>query len=184
MENAARYEAYLEELRQEFPNFALRSKRASWSQRAIDKFLRALTFGGNASYLSAVVTTLGNKVYVPDGWDGWSAMDRLLILRHEAVHLRQFRRYTWLGMALIYLVLPIPLFFAGGRAWLELEAYKETLTATWELRGREAARDVSLRKRIVSRFTGSDYGWMWVWGDSIERALKRHLKDLERIKDA
>ena len=86
-------------------------------------------------------------------------------------------------MALLYLFFPIPLFFAGGRAWLELEAYKETLTATWELCGRNAAYAPSLHEGIVNRFTGSDYGWMWIWGGLIRRALKRHLKDLERIKD-
>ena len=48
--------------------FALCSKRDSTSQRAIDAFLKLLTFGGNRSYLTAVVTTLGDKVYIPDGW--------------------------------------------------------------------------------------------------------------------
>jgi len=180
MDDQARYEAYAEELRQEFPRFVIRAKRASLGQRLIDRFLRLLTFGGNKSYLTSVVTTLGNTIYVPDGWDRWAPIQRHLILRHEAIHLRQFRRLTLPGMAFIYLVLPVPLFFAGGRAWLELEAYKETLTATWELQGREAAYRKSLHDGIVSRFTGSDYGWMWLWGGSIRRALKRHMKDLER----
>ena len=85
-------------------------------------------------------------------------MDRLLILRHEAVHLRQFRRYAGYGACLS--VVTLPFVFAGGRAWLELEAYKETLTATWELCG-QMLPATQRSMNIVSRFTGSDYGWMW-----------------------
>ena len=180
MDAQATYDAFLETIRHEFPSFELRSKRQSRSQRLIDRFLRLITFGGNSSYLTSVVTTIGETIYVPDGWEQWSALDRLLILRHQAVHLRQFRRYTLPGMALVYLLLPLPFVFAGGRAWLELEAYKETLTATWELCGSDAAHDPALQERIVSRFTGSDYGWMWVWPNPIRRALKSHLSDLER----
>ena len=173
------YEAYVRTLRDEFPGFKLVDKRTLISQRLIDRFLRVLSFGTNASYLTSVVTTFGDSVLVPANWSQWTEEDRLIILRHEAVHMRQYRRLTWPGMALVYLALPVPFFFAAGRAWLELEAYKETLTATWEIHGRLAAADPSLHERIVRRFTGSDYAWMWVFGGMIQRALRRHVLTLE-----
>jgi hypothetical protein len=171
--------AFIADLQREFPRFELVPKAQRPSQRLIDAALRALTAGRNTAYLTRVVTTLGQKVYVPTAWHTWRPLDRIIILRHEAVHLRQFRRLTWAGMGLIYLFLPLPFLFAGGRAWLELEAYKETLKATWELKGAAAARDPALREAIVRRFTGSDYGWMWVRGTSIRKALNRTIVTLE-----
>jgi len=35
--------------------------------------------------------------------------------------------------------------------------------------GLDAARDPRLRERIVSRFTGPDYGWMWPFRAQVER---------------
>jgi hypothetical protein len=180
MADEAAYEAYLGELRTAFSGFEIRRKSEHRSQRLIAALLRFLTGGQNTSYMTSVVTTLGDAVYVPDAWFEWSALDRLLILRHEAVHMRQFRRLSWPGMALVYLVVPLPFVFAGGRAWLELEAYKETLTATWELKGSEAAQSRQLHDAIVARFTGSDYGWMWIRGTTIRRALEKHVRDLQK----
>jgi hypothetical protein len=182
VDDNAQYEAYLGELRTEFSGFDVRRKSARISQRFIGTLLRGLTVGQNTSYMKSVVTTLGDRVYVPDAWFEWSPLERLIILRHEAVHIRQFRRLSWPGMALVYLFLPLPFVFAGGRAWLELEAYKETLTATWELKGSEAAQSRQLHDAIVARFTGSDYGWMWIRGTTIRRALEKHISDLQKEK--
>jgi hypothetical protein len=178
------YGAFAQELHREFPRFVLVDKSQSPSQKVIDVLLRIVTLGQNRHYLSHVITTFGQRVYVPPTWEAMDPVDRIIILRHEAVHIRQYKRFTWPGMMLLYLFLPLPLFFAGGRAFIELEAYKETLTATWELRGPEAARATSLRDQIVQRFTGSDYGWMWVHGRMIRRALQRHLESLEVSRES
>lgn len=146
----------------------------------IDAALRAITFGGQDRFMSAYITTLGSRIYVPDDWDQRSAAGRYCIMRHEAVHVRQFRRLTWPGMTLMYLFLPLPFGLAAGRAWLEWEGYRETLTATWQVHGPTAARDPVLHDDIVRRFTGPDYAWMWLPARTIRRAIASHLAALER----
>ena len=154
------------------------SKRDSRLCRLLDRALRWVTLGGQDRFLSEYVTTLGRRVYVPDGWEDVPAGHRYTVLRHEAVHVEQFRRWTWPGMVLLYLLLPLPVGFAAGRAWLEWQGYRETLTATWQLYGPQAARSRALRDDIVARFTGPDYGWMWVRGTMVRAAIARHLRRL------
>src|SRR5438445_96941 len=72
-------------------------KAAHWHQRAASKALWALTFGGQRTYLSHYVTTLGHTIYVPDDFDAWHPDHAWQVLRHELVHVRQFERYGWAG---------------------------------------------------------------------------------------
>ena len=83
------------------------------------------------------------------------------------------------AMVLLYVLLPLPIGLAAGRAWLEWRGYRETLDAHWQLYGADAARAESLKKEIVRRFTGPDYAWMWLLGSTIERAIARHLAHCE-----
>jgi hypothetical protein len=175
----ADYQTYLETLRQRFPRFKVIPKSESRLNGLIDRALRLVTAGGQSSYMSHYVTTLGARIYTPTNWDERPSSVRYCVMRHEAVHIAQFKRYGWVGMTLLYVLLPLPFGFAAGRAWLEWEAYKETVIATWQVAGRDAARSDALRADIVRRFTGPDYGWMWLRGRTIERALTRHLMALE-----
>lgn len=162
-------ERFLEELRAEFPRFRVIDKRTSPLSKIIDVALKILTLGGQRHYLTRYYTVLGDRLYVPDGWRSVDPVDAVITLRHERIHLRQRRRYTLPGMALIYLLWPLPLGLAYGRARIEWEAYTETLRATYELRGEEALRSKALRKRIVEQFTSAAYGWMWPFRASVER---------------
>lgn len=163
------------EIEGRWPGVRVLPKSDSRFCRVIDRALRIITFGGQDRFLDSYVTTLGRRIYVPDSWFAMDAGERYCILRHEAVHLGQFRRFTWPGMILLYLLLPLPVGLAGGRAWLEWQGYRETLDAHWQLYGPAAARSDGLKKGIVRRFTGPDYAWMWVLGRTIERAIARHL---------
>ena len=162
-------EAFLEELRAEFPDFRIVDKRGDAFSRAIDLALRAITLGGQRRYLTHYHTVIGDTLYVPEGWDRASDVARVITLRHERVHLRQRRRYTFLGMAFLYLAWPLPLGLAHGRARIEWEAYTETLRATIELRGEGALRDPALRAHIVRQFTSAAYGWMWPFPRTVHR---------------
>jgi hypothetical protein len=158
-------------------------KSAHWHQRAAAKALWALTFGGQRTYLSLYVTTLGHTIYVPDDFDGWHPDHAWQVLRHELVHVRQFERLGWVGMILVYGFLPLPAGLAWGRARLEWEAYRETLRAVAESEGIAAARDPALHRHIVARFTGPDYGWMWPFSRSIQRWIDAALDEIEREVD-
>jgi hypothetical protein len=132
-------------------------------------------------------TVIGDTLYVPPGWTGMSDVDRVILLRHERIHLRQRRRLGTVLMTLVYLLPFFPLGLAYGRAWIEWEAYCETLRATAELRGIEAARAPALKREIVRRFVSGDYGWMWPFRRQVERwydaAIVRLAAELAAVHD-
>jgi hypothetical protein len=174
-----RLEALREELARRERPVRIVKKSAAWHQRAAAVGLRIVTLGGQRTYLSHYVTTLGHTIYVPDDFDAWEPGRAWEILRHEAVHVAQFERYGWIAMVLLYGVLPLPLGLAYFRARLEWEAYRETLRAVAELEGIEAARSPALRDQIVRRFTGPDYGWMWPFPRAIRRWIDEALDAIE-----
>ncbi len=169
MTAGGRSEPYLEALRQEFPGLRLVQKRGDAFSRVVDGALRVVTLGGQSAYLTRYVTVMGQTIYVPGGWAARDDLERYCVLRHEAVHLRQARRYGRVGMALLYLLPIAPLGLAWGRARLEWEAYAETLRATAEVRGIAALDAPELRAHIVAQFTGPAYGWMWPFPRMVSR---------------
>lgn len=162
-------QAFCQGLLSEFPGFRIVPKRTSRLSRIIDVSLRVLTLGRQNRYLTEYHTVIGETLYVPDTWSRVAPVDQLILLRHERIHLLQRRRYGTVGMALLYLFPFLPLGLAYGRARLEWEAYRETLQATAELKGLECLKDPALRQRIVERFTGPDYGWMWPFPAQVRR---------------
>jgi hypothetical protein len=173
-------EALLHDIREEFPSFRIQEKRNSPLSWLIDKLLILLTFGGQRSYLTTYYTVLGSTLFVPDGWAELPDVDRVILLRHERIHLRQRRRLTLPGMAFLYLIPFFPLGLAYGRARLEWEAYRETILATFELKGIAEAR--ALRPQIVRRFVAADYGFMWPFPSTIDRWYGRVIAELEGVE--
>ena len=176
---AARYDALLAELAREFPRFRLVRKDRSRGQRAIHHLLRVLTLGGQRTYLTDYVTTIGQAVYVTPDWDDLPEQERICTLRHEREHLRQFRRYTLPGMAIAYLLLPLPMGLAWCRARLEWQGYAETIRAHAEEYGLERVAAPTFRAYILRQFTSGAYGWMWPfprqvgrWFDEVVAALR------------
>lgn len=162
-----RYTRLVTEIEREFPGFRMVRKDASYLQRAIHHALVLLTLGGMRRYLHGYQTTMGKTVYVTPDWDERDASERYITLRHERVHLRQFRRYTLLGMSVLYLLLPLPMGLAWFRARLEWEAYEETMRAAVEVYGLAHVCEPGFRERIIEQFVGPSYGWMW--------PFKRHV---------
>jgi len=125
------------------------------------------------------VTTIGQTIYLPEGWRARTPESRFITLRHEAVHLRQFRRFGLIGTALIYLVPLLPMGLAWGRARLEWEAYAETLRATGEVHGVEAMRSQHLQEHILRQFTGPAYGWMWPFEKTVQSWIDEAVSEFE-----
>jgi len=174
---------FIETIRSEFPTFRIVPKHGHWPSRAIDLALKAVTFGGQRSYLTRYHTVIGDCLYVPPTWEAMSDVDKVILLRHERVHLRQRRRYGAFVMTFLYLIPFLPLGLAYGRARIEWEAYEETLRATAELLGSEAARSPSLRTHIVRRFTGPEYGWMWPFERAVQRWYDQVLESLPGVAE-
>lgn len=177
--NEPNLDVLMEQLRQRFPRLRFVDKRDDALSRLLDALTRVATFGGNSAYMTRYVTTLGQTIYLPEGWSERSERARLIVLRHEAVHLEQFRRYGKLGMAVLYLFPILPIGLALGRACIEWEAYAETLRATAEVEGLDAARADSLRQHIVTQFVGPAYGYMWPFRRSVETFIDAELARLD-----
>jgi hypothetical protein len=171
----------------EFPRFRIVPKAGNPFSIAIDVALKLITAGAQRRYLSHYHTVIGDTLYVPPGWRSMTDVDRVILLRHERIHLRQRRRMGTVVMTFVYLLPFFPLGLAYGRARIEWEAYCETLRATAELRGIEAARAPHLRREIVRRFTGGDYGWMWPFRSQVEgwydEAVARLAIELATVHD-
>lgn len=173
------YQELVAELRREFPAMRIVRKDQSRLHRAIHVALIGLTFGQMRSYLDSFQTTIGKTVYVTSDWDELSVEYRYCTLRHEAVHLRQFRKWTLPGMAILYLLLPLPMGLAWGRAAFEKEAYAESVRAAYELRGRAHVESKKFRDNIIEQFLSASYGWMWPFRRSMERWYDRVLQGLD-----
>ena len=166
-------EGLIAEITREFPRFRIIRKDLAFSQRAIDRLLRVCTFGAQRSYLTGYQTTLGQRVYVTCDWDDLPDEARYVTLRHEREHMRQFRRYTFLGMALLYVLLPLPLGLAWFRARFEMAGYAETIRASAEVYGPAHVLRPWFREHVVSQFLTGAYGWMWPFRRSVERWYDR-----------
>src|SRR5262245_49463510 len=140
------YDAYCAALRGEFPRFRVVKKHESRFQRAIHYGLVAVTLGGMRRYLDSFQTTIGSTVYVTEDWDAKSPLDRYITLRHEAVHLRQFRRWTLPVMGFLYVFLPLPVGLAYFRMRFEKEAYAESIRAAAEVYGPDYPRQPRFRE--------------------------------------
>lgn len=157
------------DLEREVPGFRIVRKDRAPSQRLIHAALVVITCGAQRHYLDGYQTTIGRTLFVTPDWDTRSADHRNVTLRHEAVHLRQFRRYGLVGMAFLYLLVPLPLGLAWFRAHFEKEGYAETIRATAEVHGLAAAHAPELRAHVIAQFTSGAYGWMWPFRAGLER---------------
>jgi hypothetical protein len=174
-----RYARLVEALQAEIPGFRIVRKDQSRFHRAIHYALIALTLGRMRSYLDSYQTTIGKTVYVTADWDSLPADRRYVTLRHEAIHLRQFRKLTLPVMAIVYVLLPLPTVLAYGRARLEQEAYAETIRAAAEVWGPHVPRSADYRKYVIDQFMGPSYGWMWPFRKSLDRWYDTILASLE-----
>jgi hypothetical protein len=172
-----RSERLLAEVRQEFPAFRLVPKHHDPLSHAIDLALKLVTLGAQRRYLTHYHTVIGYTLYLPPVWSQMSDVARVILLRHERVHLRQRRRYGFVLFAFLYLIPFLPLGLAYGRARLEWEAYRETLRATVELEGVSSLADGRLQAEIVRRFVGGDYGWMWPFPRRVRGWIDRALSE-------
>jgi hypothetical protein len=178
-----KYRELLAELRREFPSFRLVRKDASPLSRLLGHALYVCTLGAQKHYLDRYQTTLGQTVYVTPDWEDRPFAERYVTLRHERVHLRQFRRFSFPGMALLYLFLPLPMGVAWGRAMLEREAYEESLRAAAEVFGLAHVQAPAFRDHILAQFTSGAYGWMWPFRQALNRWYDGVVRDLPLAKD-
>lgn len=168
------------EIMVEFRDFKVMKKSDSLLMKAIDIILFFVTFGGMKKFMLSYTTTLGYSVYVCDSWDSISEISKMIILRHERVHMKQREKYGIL-FPFLYLVPFFPIFFANWRTKFEMEAYEESMRAEAELNGIDSILTENYKNSIISQFTGPNYGWMWF---SKKRIEDWYSLTLESIKSS
>jgi hypothetical protein len=169
------YRRLLEEMAEEFPSFRLIPKDQSRFQKLVHRALVVVTLGQMRDYLGSYHTTMGTRIYVTPDWEDKSFAARYVTLCHERIHMRQFRRFTFVGMSLLYLLVPLPMGLAYFRALFEREAYAESIRAAAEMYGLEHVREPDYRSYLLRQFTGPSYGWMWPFPRSFERWYRAQL---------
>lgn len=163
----AHYSKVLVTTEQEFPDFEIKPKAESRLMKAANIGLRIITFGAMKTFMTDFITTVGETVYVPAGWDNKDDTSKASVLRHERVHMRQKRRYGSFFFFLRYFCWPLPAVWAIGRRNLEQEAYAESLRAYVDYYGLKALDDVTTRDYIIGHFMGANYFWTWPWRKSL-----------------
>ena len=159
-------------------------------RRDKSKLIKALFFWGGKRY-DSFGTTIGRTIYVATDWEERVPDEQYLHLRHELVHLRQFRRWPfrcldrtglWRINALIYglcylLVLPILWTF---RAYFERAGYEQTMLTVFELGWTQSSNVEHLaywQRTMVKTFSTSKYIWMapsWTTKRWVKRVFQRH----------
>ncbi len=114
------------------------------------------------------------RIYFPSRhwYDCTATFDLYALLRHEAVHLRDARRFPVLFELSYVLALPVGI---TARAWWEWRGYTETLRVWAEVKGEIPDW---LIEQIIERFTGPDYLYMWPFPRQLRRALRRQRDTL------
>jgi len=157
------------------PSIELHTKD-NWFQYAIAWILFLITFGRfkRQDYLTRFATTVGNHHYYPKEYTKWQ-VER--ILPHEARHTRQFR---WFGLMihpllglpvamLVYLFLPLPVFMAWGRFWMELDADRASYRHRLREMGYATGTILQLAARKSEVVSGPSYFW------AVPEAWARHI---------
>lgn len=118
--------------------------------------------------------TIGQWFFISSSWATYSPLRQYEILRHEWVHLRQYRRCgfgsSWLGVVpflVAYLFFPVPMGLAWCRYRWERAAFVESMRVVAEEQGPAVLR--AKRDFYVGQFTGRAYGWCWPWRHSVTR---------------
>lgn len=172
------YEQILKDTKDEFPGFEIIEKKSSGLMKVIDVALKVITFGQMKTFMTGFITTLGEKVYVNEGWESIPVANRAGVIRHERIHMRQSKKYGRFLFSFLYLVAPLPVGFAYFRKKFEQEAYEESLRAVHDYFGPNAFTP-QLKEYTLAHFTTAQYFWMWPWKKDLE---KWYDSAVEKIK--
>ncbi len=163
------------EIAKEFSGFRIVQKADVWPMKVIGFLLRVLTFGKMTAFMDHFTTTIGYKVFVPNGWRDYTQQAKMIILRHERVHMRQAKAYGVLWFSFLYLFAFFPIGLAYFRAKFEKEAYAETLRAYNDY---GYPLDDIRRQQIVNHFIGAEYAWMWPFPKSMNEWYAKTIKEI------
>ena len=146
-------------------------EKRGWFWTTLAWLVRLVTFGGNRTFLTQYLTTIGPVIGVPVGWDP-KLPQHAPVIAHELVHVEQYRKLgigsAWVGVVLfglLYLLLPLPMGLAYFRWRFEREAYARGFTLELEQAKVQGDDALTLRGYLIDfgteQLSGSAYGWAW-----------------------
>lgn len=175
LEPEVKYDILKSEIEAEFPDFEIRRKADFALMKAINIFLVIVSFGQAREFMTKFSTTLGNKIYVNDSWEGMSADSRMILLRHERVHMRQAKKYGRIIFSFLYLFVFFPIGLSYFRAKFEKEAYEESIRAEVELRGINRVLTPEYQNWLAGQFFGPGYLYSWPFRNHIYRWIRKSI---------
>lgn len=181
------YEALLAKVQQEIPGARVIRKSDSRFMRFLAWIV--INIFRNKNFLTSFTTTISRTVYVPDNFFDRTDSERYMTLRHELMHLRQFRNwpfkflgrpYLWVVNLLIMsfcylLVFPI---WVTLRSKFEKEGYEQTLLSRHEL---GYINDEFQVTWMINTFAGPSYLYMDT-RPSIEKWVRKTIEDINAGK--
>jgi hypothetical protein len=75
------------------------------------------------AFMTNLWTTIGNKIYYPNTERSPLAIKNYAIIKHELIHVKQFKKYGVPLYLFLYLLCPLPFLFSYFRWKFEREAY-------------------------------------------------------------
>lgn len=187
------------EKKSETKNLAIRISRG------VLAFLRWITFGKVDLEYERRTTTIGEVMYTGTGWDAMSAQRREREIRHEAVHVTQYK--TWGPLYYVSYLLSVwhvasvlVVLMVGGRWYVGLIAFLLasgipaclSLRAYWEYRAfqvsiqtiKDQGNDAGIARDAYNAtytrlLTGTPYFYAaWLIKPVIRRLWAKYLKDI------
>jgi hypothetical protein len=170
-----KYLALIDDIRKEFPRFAIVHKKKSAFSQLLGSIAR-----WNKEFNARYTTTIGPKIYVNYGWDKRSWKNRYDVLVHERIHMRQFQKWGFLTFNILYFLVPFPIKLSYFRKKFEADAYEVGIYIDLKEKGREYVLGPKFRKYLLDQFCGPFYGWTWYSERAILKWLLRTVRAIEK----
>lgn len=126
-------------------------------------------------FFNNYTTTINKTISKSERFDQKTLQGQILTLRHEEVHLKQGKKYSFPLFAFLYLFCPLPLGFAYFRAKFEWEAYTVQIKA----RMKSGYSRAEIAREIFPYFTSPDYLWMMPFEFVLNRWLDKTMKQIQ-----
>ena len=151
----------------------VRKKSLNGWCHVINDIWNDLTSSNDNNFLKRA-STLGKIIYMPSDWDykDTPIETTYVTLKHEAEHLKFFKRFGLVFGVIIYLFLPFPVIFAYGRYRVERNAVLEELLAIDDL-GLDYAGCMDDYVRALS---GRAYFYAWPFKSLTRRWLSKNFR--------
>ena len=152
--------------------------KVGWFWTTLHYVVMVVTFGQNRSFLTDYYTTIGGVVGYPTEGSSRSLAERIAVLEHELIHIKQCARLgfgkVWIGFPIymvLYLLLPLPIGLAYFRWRYEREAYAHGINVRVAI---EPHRYNGLIEEAVTELTTGAYGWTWPFKGTVRAYFHRH----------